>query len=79
MTRTLDLSPELENQLNEVADGAGVPTERLLLDAVARGLEEMRADAALDAEDVETARRVLAEGDLSNCGTLDDLRKAIGR
>jgi len=79
MTRTLDLSPELETQLSEVASGAGVPSDRLLLDAIARGLEEMRADAALDAEDIETARRVLADGDLSDCRTLDDLRKAIGR
>jgi len=80
MTRTVNLPPELESRLCEVAGGA--ISDRLLLDVIARGLEETRADAEpqeQDESDAANARHILADGDLSDCYTLDDLRKALGR
>lgn len=71
MTLTIDLPADRQEILNSEAARRGVSPEQLATDLFDEWLEDLA--------DVENARRVLGEGDLSDCYTLDDLRKAVGK
>jgi hypothetical protein len=60
---TLTLDADLESRLRERAQRDGVTPDALAADAVARGLELLDAEAAQDAEDLEAARLVMADGE----------------
>jgi hypothetical protein len=72
MTLTLNLPPESANRLHEEALRLGVTEEAAASALLDRLLAEMEAE---DRQDVEDAKRILAEEDLSECYTLDDKRE----
>jgi hypothetical protein len=67
----IEVAPETKALLQEEA------ARREL--SLAQVIGEMLDDLAQDKEDAEEAQRILAGGDLSDCKTLDDLRKAWGK
>ena len=74
MTVTIEVQPELAARWQEIAQREGRPLETLLAEA-------MEERAALlddeDAEDLQEARRVLAQTDRSDFRTLAELREAM--
>jgi hypothetical protein len=76
MTLTLNLPPESASRLHEEAQRLGLSEEAAASALLDRLLAEMAAE---DQQDIEDAKRILAEEDLSQCYSLDDFRKAIGR
>lgn len=76
MTLTVDLPPESASRLHEEARRLGLSEEDAASALLDRLLAEMEEE---DRHDLEAAERILAEEDLSQCHTLDDFRKFIGR
>ena len=76
MTLTLNLPPESASRLQEEAQRLGLSEEAAAAALLDRLLAEMEAD---NRQDLEDAKRILAEEDFSQCHTLDDFRKVIGR
>lgn len=76
MTLTLNLPPESASRLHEEALRLGLSEEAAASALLDRLLAEMESE---DRQDVEDAKRILAEENMSEYYTLDDFRKAIGR
>ena len=80
MIITLELSPDVERALETEAAHYGMSASQLAQQLIAETLSTReRIEAQQDLEDVEEARRVLAESDPSQRRTLNDLRRALGR
>jgi len=71
MTITIEVAPETEARLQQEASRRGVPIEHVA--------GEMLDDLLQDIEDAHEAQAILAGGDLSDCYTLNDLRRALGK
>jgi hypothetical protein len=70
-TDPIEVAPETEAQLQAEAARRGLPLARII--------GELLDDLIQDREDAQDAQCILAGGDLSDCYTLDDLRKAWGK
>lgn len=77
MAHTTELAPLTGNLFRAVAKERGISFEEVVAlypDASEETLEELE-----DGVDAADAERILATLDRSECKTLDDLRKALGR
>lgn len=76
MALSVNLPPQGINRLHAEAVRLGISEEAAATALLDRLLAEMSAE---DHQDVEEAKRILAEEEASEYYTLDDFRKAIGR
>lgn len=76
MTLTIELSPETEQQLTATASAHGQALQEYISALIAR---ELAREAEEDAQDVATARRIMAASKPEERKTLDDLRRALGK
>ncbi len=74
MTLTIEVEPEIEAKLHELAQSYGQSLEIYVRDVLER---EIELEAEEDAQDIAAAKRALATSDPAQRKTLDDLRAHI--